>query len=221
MLSASVQAQNLQLNSHDANTDANSTYLHEVKAGVQLTNTGTSANYDVARIFNGSTGVLDSNYFCWDLCYGVGVDSSFIGGVYLENNVSNSDFYIGVYIRGDNAMAQDSLVYRFYHPTNPNDNLDVTFYISVSPTASTVEAVARPVKVYPNPASDVIYVETQGVVNGQVRIMNLAGVTVRNLPMDDSDRMRIDISDLPAGVYMLQTFNAGQVKDAQRIVIAR
>ncbi len=220
-LSTTSYAQNLQLITHDANTEANSSYLHEVKAYVQITNTGNDATYDVARLYNGSTGIADSNYFCWDLCYGVDADSSSFGGLLLENNVRNTDFYIGVHIRGNNVTEQDSLVYRFYNAADTSDYLDVTFYISVSPTVSTIETQARTVSVYPNPATDVIYVETKGLINGKIRLMNMAGQTVKTKNFSGDDRTNVDVRDLPAGVYMLQTTSSGQVKDVQRIVIAR
>lgn len=219
--SGSAVAQNLQLNSIDDYTEANSTYLHEVKAHVGITNTGNDATYDVARIYNGSNGIADSNYFCWDLCYGVGTDSSSFGGVLLENNVRNTDFYIGVYIRGNNATGQDSLIYRFYNAADPSDSLDVTFYVNVSPTASTIEFEGRKVVVYPNPASDVVYVSTEQFSNGTVRLTNLAGVTVRRANINGADKVSIDVREVPAGVYMLQTVANGSVQDAQRVVISR
>lgn len=221
VFSGTAVAQNLQLNSIDAYTEANSTYLHEVKAHVGITNTGNDATYDVARIYNGSNGVADSNYFCWDLCYGVGTDSSTFGGVMLQNGVRNTDFYIGIYIRGNNATAQDSLIYRFYNAADPSDSLDITFYVSVSPTASTIEFEGRKVVVYPNPASDVVYVSTEQFSNGTVRLTNLAGVTVSRTEINGADRVAIDVRQVPSGVYMLQTMQNGSVQDAQRVVIAR
>lgn len=218
--STNVLGQNLQLNSIDAYTEANSTYLHEVKAHVGITNLGADATYDVAQIFNGSTGIADSNYFCWDLCYGVGTDSSSFGGVYLATGVRNTDFYIGIYIRGNNATNQDSLKYRFYNAADPSDSLDITFYVSVSPTASTVEVEARKVLVYPNPANDVVYVSTDQFTNGTIRLTNLAGVTVRKADINGSDRVALDVSEVPSGVYMLQTVSNGSVQDAQRVVIS-
>lgn len=220
-VSGTSLAQNLQINNYDAYTEANSSYLHEVKAHVDISNNGSDATYDVARIYNGSTGIADSNYFCWDLCYGVGTDSSNFGGVFLENGVRNTDFYIGVYIRGNGVTGQDSLIYRFYNSADPSDSLDVTFYINVSPTISIEENAADAVTVYPNPANDVIYVSAPEVNSGTVRLMNLAGVTVRNQVLNGADRVRLDVRDVPAGVYMIQTISSGQVLDAQRVVIAR
>lgn len=204
----------------DETTSANSSYLHEVKAHVTVMNRGTAANYDVARIYNGANAIADSNYFCWDLCYGVDTDSSQFGGVYLDQMVQNSDFYIGVYIRGNNVTESDSLIYRFFNPNDANDFLDVTFYVNVSPTVSTIEAEVKEVNIYPNPANDIVNVSARNMGEGRVRLMNLAGVVVRNEKFNGQTDLRLDVRELPAGVYMLQTINDGQVQDAQRVVIA-
>ncbi|NVK27535.1 MAG: T9SS type A sorting domain-containing protein [Flavobacteriia bacterium] len=218
---ANLTAQTLELSQYDETTNANSTYLHEVKAHVTVTNNGPEATYHVARLDNGYSSIADSNYFCWDLCYGVGTDSSTFGGVTIPSGARNTDFYIGVYIRGNNTTGNDSLVYRFYNTADANDYLDVTFQVNVSPTISTIEVDAKDVNVFPNPASDFINISLQNMSEGNVRLMNLAGVTVKSKSFKGLTEMRMDIRELPAGVYMLQTISNGNLQDTQRIVISR
>lgn len=214
-------AQTLELTQYDETTNANSSYLHEVKAHVTVTNNGAEATYHVARIDNGYSSIADSNYFCWDLCYGVGTDSSNFGGVTIPAGGRNTDFYIGVYVRGNNVSGNDSLVYRFYNTADPSDYLDVTFQVNVSPTISTIEVEAKDVNVYPNPASDFINISLQNMSEGTVRLVNLAGVTVKSQSFSGLTDMRMDVRELPAGVYMLQTISSGNLQDTQRIVISR
>lgn len=215
-------AQTLSNGGHDQYTEVNSTYLHEVKAHLTLINSGSSdVTYETARIFNGSTGIADSNYFCWDLCYGVGTDSSQFGGVTIPAGGRNTDFYIGWYIKPNSTTQQDSVIYRFYNAADPDDKLDVVFYLNVSPTISVVEVKELKTNVYPNPASDHIYVELDNIQSGSIRMMNLAGVSVLKKEFNDpSGRIRLEVGSLPAGVYMLQTNSEGKVLDTQRVVIS-
>lgn len=219
-LSTFVQAQDLSIASVDSYTEENSTYLHEVKAHVTVLYTGTGATYDVARIYNGSLGIADSNYFCWDLCYGVGTDSSNFGGVTLANGDRNSDFYVGWYIKDNSVTAEDSVIFRYYNPSDVNDYLDVTLHLSVSPTVSVVEMGRVTVNAYPNPASSTLNVQVGNLENGMVRLMNLAGQTVSRTSFQNQNApIAMDVASLPAGVYMLQVMNEGQILNTQRIVV--
>lgn len=220
-LSTFVQAQSLSLVTMDTTTVENSSYLHEVKAHVTVANDGPEATFEMARIYNGSVGIADSNYFCWDLCYGVGTDSSQFGGVTLANGARNSDFYIGWYIKGNSVTANDSVIYRYYNAADANDYLDVVFHLSVSPTISIRESKAVTVNAYPNPATDRLTVQVGNMDNGMVRMMNLAGVVVSQKSFtSNSTPVEVDVRSLPAGVYMLQVVNDGQIHNTQRIVVS-
>lgn len=221
-LSSISWAQGLSIVSYDQLTEENSTYLHEVKAHATVQYSGTSATYEVARIFEGTQGVADSNYFCWDLCYGTGTDSTQFGGVTLNDGDRNSDFYIGWYIRANSLTASDSSVYRMYNVADPgNDYVDFIFKLNVSPTMTQVEIQQADVNVYPNPASDVVYVQVGNTESGSIRLMNLAGVTVIKKNFSNSNgKVELDVRSLPAGVYMIQAASEGQIIETQRLVIS-
>ncbi|TNE27563.1 MAG: T9SS type A sorting domain-containing protein [Bacteroidetes bacterium] len=220
-LSSFVQAQSLSLVTMDTNTVANSSYLHEVKAHVTVTNNGPEATFEMARIYNGSVGIADSNYFCWDLCYGVGTDSSQFGGVTLANGARNSDFYIGWYIKGNNVTESDSVIYRYYNAADVNDYLDIVFHLSVAPSISIRESKAVTVNAYPNPAKDRLTVQVGNMDHGVVRLMNLAGMVVSQKNFtSNSTPVEMEVRTLPAGVYMLQVVNDGQILNTQRIVVS-
>lgn len=215
-----AQAQSLAMVNYDQTTEANSSYLHEVKAHLTVENlSSTSVTYHVARMINGAAGVADSNYFCWDLCYGTGTDSSTFLGVTIAPGMQNSDFYVGFYIRGNSTTNSDSVVFRFYNVDDPNDFLDLPFYLNVSPTVSVEEALQPKLSTYPNPAADRLHVELGNVDNATVRLMNLAGVTVKRAQFNGS-RMTMDVRELPSGVYILQALNNGEVITAQRVVVS-
>lgn len=65
---------------------------------------------------------------------------------------------------------------------------------------------ANELKIFPNPVSDQLRVEFgQEVENGTVSLLNLMGQTLISRSVLTSNSMTIDVSDLPAGSYILQT----------------
>lgn len=67
------------------------------------------------------------------------------------------------------------------------------------------ETAADDIMVYPNPANDIIYVETFPETSqiSDFQIINILGETVLSGPIT-SESMQIDVSNLPAGLYLLK-----------------
>ena len=67
------------------------------------------------------------------------------------------------------------------------------------------ETAAEDIMVYPNPANDIIYVETFPETSqiSDFQIVNILGETVLSGPIT-SESMQIDVSNLPAGLYLLK-----------------
>lgn len=67
------------------------------------------------------------------------------------------------------------------------------------------ETRANPLVVYPNPAAN--YVQVMSDNAQDIRLMNLAGVIVKHASASDwnNGMIRIDVSDLPAGIYLIRT----------------
>ena len=55
-------------------------------------------------------------------------------------------------------------------------------------------------KVYPNPTQDEVMVESEGL--SHVRIVNAYGQTVYNAKVE-GNQVRIDLSQMPKGIYMM------------------
>ncbi len=64
------------------------------------------------------------------------------------------------------------------------------------------------ITIYPNPANDFIMINTQSINNNEIQIFNAYGQNVMiveshcNVP-----QQRIDISQLPAGIYFIRISN--------------
>ncbi|SIQ07040.1 S8 family serine peptidase [Maribacter ulvicola] len=80
-------------------------------------------------------------------------------------------------------------------------------------TLHTLNADAKiPFKVYPNPAVDEIQLNVKTSENATYRIMSTSGVALK---MDKASDSRINVSDLPSGLYVLQIQDANVNKSAK------
>jgi hypothetical protein len=68
---------------------------------------------------------------------------------------------------------------------------------------------ARTMRVYPNPATTVLYIENAGEVQG-IDIVNTDGRLVRTISTVQ-EQMTIDVSGLPGGVYFIRSYQKDQV----------
>lgn len=61
--------------------------------------------------------------------------------------------------------------------------------------------------IYPNPAADEIQIESEVLEKSTLQIFNIHGKLVKNKFINNSENARVDISDLDAGIYVLQLTN--------------
>lgn len=74
--------------------------------------------------------------------------------------------------------------------------------------------------VFPNPASEVIYVQLHApVTQARVQLYSLQGQMVANRTITTADTQTIDISALPAGIYLLQVTLNQKVLYSQKLAI--
>jgi Zinc metalloprotease (elastase) len=89
-------------------------------------------------------------------------------------------------------------------------------YITIGTTGTELIAQEK-MKVYPNPASDYVWVDTRDKAQ-QVKMFNLMGQTFPVTFTDEQGKICIKVSDLPAGLYILQvTLTNGDIA-TQKIV---
>jgi len=70
------------------------------------------------------------------------------------------------------------------------------------------QKATAPIRVYPNPSSDYVYVEGNLLGEAPIRVFSSNGMEVTHQvasQQENSDRLRIDLSALPTGIYLLQT----------------
>ena len=71
------------------------------------------------------------------------------------------------------------------------------------------------VSVYPNPANDILNIETGNSANTRVQIMSLDGRLVKTHSNINSSKTQINVADLSKGVYFLRIQNGAEVLNAK------
>jgi len=89
----------------------------------------------------------------------------------------------------------------------------ITFFDE--PSASMVTHDAIGFRIYPNPASDVLEIKSNGVID-RIHVVNLIGQTlIERSP--NAAQSSIDISDLPSGVYIVNSTIQGVLSSLKLI----
>ena len=73
------------------------------------------------------------------------------------------------------------------------------------------------IRIYPNPGSDMIFIESEIEMNFDVRIFDSRGILLRMR----SATYDLDVSDLNNGMYYLEVINKDQIHTMKKIVIMR
>jgi len=91
------------------------------------------------------------------------------------------------------------------------ESLEVAVYCPLA--VNNVVVQNSNISIFPNPANDIVYVK--GFNPTLIRVVNMYGQTVKYAQSANS----IEVSELPAGIYFVQLFNAnGVIVDNQRLL---
>lgn len=73
---------------------------------------------------------------------------------------------------------------------------------------------SQKLKVYPNPVSDILNIDLTGMVEtiGILSILSFEGKTLVSQQVNNKDVISLDISHLPAGIYLCRYSNATEIK---------
>ena len=124
-------------------------------------------------------------------------------GTFSLNFTATNTFAV-VYVRAPGAVDGNTEV--FY------DN----FSLAPAATASVDDVFASNLKVYPNPANDVLTIESKTVKIESVEIYSLLGQKMKsNIQLENN---KFDVSDLSTGLYLLKV-NATSGSSTRKIVI--
>jgi len=97
-----------------------------------------------------------------------------------------------------------------------------TFSTELS-TVSVNEHQANTIKIYPNPATDRIYIKSNDISKiSRVELLNTIGSTVRVIenPAKTSNELSLKVNDLPSGLYFVRVISSGNIQ-TMRVLISR
>jgi len=153
LLSAQLaSAQSLMVVAMDSIAYVNSHNGIQATAHISVKNSSASVkDYRVLRRRIGTTGLVDSNYFCWDLCYPTWANQS-QGTVTIAPGATANDFSGYAYVRDTSANGQDSIWYTFVNASDASDSLQVRVVYAFNRYVSNSESELPLLSVYPQPA---------------------------------------------------------------------
>ena len=129
-------------------------------------------------------------------------------GIYLADSFSNepaSHGYVRFRVNLHSGLPVGTQVKNtgyIYFDTNPAVITNTALNTIALPSSINTPTIANVVKVYPNPASDNIFVEN--LQDGNLTILNMSGSVIIDKNITN-DKTEIDISRLPGGIYILKT----------------
>lgn len=119
----------------------------------------------------------------------MGIDSTFKGGYrYIVDNHVAGKYLVSYTLFNNNNPADSAIVYVLYN-TIP----------STTGIASTT--AQNNIRIYPNPATDVIHLSTTTDINGKLTITNSIGAVVYKQTLTNKRSATIAISNWAAGMY--------------------
>ena len=87
------------------------------------------------------------------------------------------------------------------NPANDQACNNVTFSVNAGINEAT--KIAQSVKVYPNPAKDVINFSVDGNLAKTISVMDITGKLLENISITDSET-KLDLSTYTSGIYLYQ-----------------
>ncbi len=98
------------------------------------------------------------------------------------------------------------------------DGFVATLNYSWNLSNNTLGAPNSELLVYPNPANQHVFAAKQGLKQGQWKLYSVAGQLLKSAPVPAyTDRVGIDLSDVPAGIYILMVTDAERQYQAKLV----
>ena len=187
-------------------------------------NSSSSIDVLVKRIDKNYNGLTDSNAICWGgQCWPASISvSPFPATLTAGQTSSPADFSAHVYPNGDGVAYKGDITYVFYDANNPSDSVAYTVTYQLGQPIGIEENVFKNFAVYPNPTSNVLNIQYNGMSGEDVsfELVNMVGNKVysRNLSEVDAN-LRLDVSNLARGVYFYVIKADGVITSSKKLII--
>ena len=95
--------------------------------------------------------------------------------------------------------------------TATHDNFQVFFPGEGCAMTAVNDLIVKGISISPNPTRDLLTVNIPELTTGELRIIDVRGQLLKSVRADLSDAYILEVGDLPAGIYILQTAADGKV----------
>ena len=163
--------------------------------------------------------------FCWaGSCY---APNTYISpeAMRLESMESTDDFHGDYYHNGIQGTSIER--FTFYDEGNPSDSTSIVInyivgYLGIDKNTATAVSISN---VYPNPATNASFVDYKlpvSVSNASLRVNNLLGVTVMEIPLNRNEgKATINVSNLKEGIYFYSLIVNNSATHTRKFVVKR
>jgi len=223
-ISISLTAQSLSLESKDSLAWVNSKVGVQAEGHIVLkNNSASSKDYYLVRRRVGATGLVDSNYFCWDLCYPTFAGQS-QGNVTIGAGSLAYDFSGYAYVIDSGVVGQDTVWYTAINASDLSDSLQVYMIYGFSKTFDVSTENLEYFKIFPNPVGNQNLVVQVAPMNttSHLIIIDISGRVVSKL-MIKANANEIIFNPvhigLESGFYFLQRKNSQGLWNMEKLLV--
>jgi hypothetical protein len=124
--------------------------------------------------------------------------------------------YLKLIVQPGTTPGASWIWFRVSEKDNQDNFVDVYFSLYTPGTTGTGEPAVADLDVFPNPASDLIFLENSGTKHGWPILLNASGQQLQKLAIPPGEQAMVDVSLWPSGIYYL--ING---KKTQQIIIQK
>lgn len=192
------------------------TLPHNTEFWVEIVNEGASSIDIVVEVTEITLPNGNNILFCYESnCYPPVTAIGIVGpGFSLASGATTGNNYFDAVYYNNGSSNLASVTIKFSESGNSANFSTVTLdnsYVSVK------KLVADKYSVYPNPASDHVFVNGVQGANSELVIRNIIGKEVKREKI--SNNSRISVIDLNPGVYLYSIYENGDLKDTKKLII--
>jgi hypothetical protein len=147
------------------------------------------------------------------------------GGIFFTSQITNSYTHFDLPIQyftddeADTMYIVLSASADTYHPGSVMKVDDLTLNYSTAAVAENCKTSV--ISCYPNPARDYVNVKIEKVLkNGKISFTDMLGMTLLNKTIGNERDIRIPVSHLPGGFYMVSVTSENRIVAKQKVWIA-
>jgi hypothetical protein len=163
-----------------------------------------------------------SNYFCWGLCYGAQSAPVWVGPSPDTVHAHDTDKTFTADYNDSNHNGTAIFKYSFFDRFDDSAWVIVKFNATPLGIGQIAENGLHFSAPYPNPAkSEVSFsYNLNGVKEASLDVYNTLGQSVRSLLVNNyTDRLNLDVSSLPAGIYICKLGAEGVNPVFQKLIV--